>query len=276
MENEPSYKKMTMGETLATPPDKNHIVKHPFVKIKKDGKNVPYEYLPISHIQTLLDEFFGWDGWQLSGYETKIVANELVGQITLSVFSERTQSWVSRVGTAATMVRQETNAVLSDYNAKLKNALEADAPHLLSDCIKSAAKQFGRVFGRDLGRDKTDIYDPSALENLQDERNPYKYIDALYNCTTNAEFVRLRNECLENKLGSENSMVWAAFVRTQERLKKTLCIDSPKLNEIVLEVASGKASLEVLEKHYIAITPEARQQILNAISVEPPKTAKNG
>lgn len=268
---EKELRKMTMGETLASPPDKNQIVKHPFVKIKKDGKNVPYEYLPISHIQTLLDEFFGWDGWQLGGYETKIVANELVGQITLSVFSERTQSWVSRVGTAATMVRQETNAVLSDYNAKLKNALEADAPHLLADCIKSAAKQFGRVFGRDLGRDKTDVYDPNALENLQDERNPYKYVDALYNCTTNAEFMKLRGECLNNGLAKENPIVFVAFVKTQERLKKTLCIDSPKFQEVLVDVSTGRASLDVLQKHFVEITPEAKQALLSAISIEPKK-----
>ena len=56
------------------------------------------------------------------------------------------------------MIRQQKDADLTDVSKKIKNALEMDYPHLLADCIKSAAKSLGKAFGRDLNREFEDTY----------------------------------------------------------------------------------------------------------------------
>jgi hypothetical protein len=40
----------------------------------------------------------------------------------------------------------------SDVDAKIKNTLVKDFPHLKAECIKNAAKSLGKYFGRDLNR----------------------------------------------------------------------------------------------------------------------------
>ena len=115
------------------------------------------KYVPISHIQTLLDTlFFGL--WQTKNFNYKVIANELVGSIDLWVYHPVLKDWLVRTGVAATQIRQNKGADLTDIGAKIKNALEMDAAHLYADCVKSAAKTLGPAFGRDLNRDFTDNY----------------------------------------------------------------------------------------------------------------------
>lgn len=119
------------------------------------------EYIPISHIQMLLDEaFLGL--WTTENFRFQLVANEMAGSIDLKVFHPIAKCWITRTGNAATMIRQSSGAQITDIGAKMKNACEMDFPHLLSDCIKSAAKSLGVKFGRDLNRAFIDHYDPIA------------------------------------------------------------------------------------------------------------------
>lgn len=115
------------------------------------------QYVPISHVQTLLDQmFFGL--WQTKCFTYKVVGNELVGSIELWVYHPIIKEWLVRTGVAATQIRQNKGAKLTDIDQKIKNALEMDAPHLYADCVKSAAKTLGPAFGRDLNREFTDNY----------------------------------------------------------------------------------------------------------------------
>jgi hypothetical protein len=134
------------------------------VKVNKFAKNS--EYVPIGHIQTMLDQmFFGL--WQTKNFKKDVIANELVGSIELWVFHPVVKEWIVRTGVAATQIRQEKNAKLTDIDKKIKNALEQDAPHLYADCLKSAAKTLGPAFGRDLNRDFVDNYKALVSNHVQ-------------------------------------------------------------------------------------------------------------
>lgn len=125
------------------------------IKVNKFANGT--KYVPISHVQTLLDQmFFGL--WQTKCFTYKVVGNELVGSIELWVYHPIIKEWLVRTGVAATQIRQNKGAKLTDIDAKIKNALEMDAPHLYADCVKSAAKTLGPAFGRDLNREFTDNY----------------------------------------------------------------------------------------------------------------------
>jgi len=124
--------------------------------LKRSG----FDYLPVSHIETLLDEIFGAGCWSCEMQSIQVIGNEILGICNLKVFHPILLQWITRTGTAATQIRQSKGAENTDVNAKLKNALEMDVPHLKSDCLKNAAKTLGRVFGRDLNRAFEDIYDP--------------------------------------------------------------------------------------------------------------------
>ena len=124
------------------------------------------QYVPISHIQTLLDQlFFGL--WQTKNFSYQVVGNELVGSIELWVYHPVIKEWLVRTGVAATQIRQNKGAQITDINAKIKNALEMDAPHLYADCIKSACKTLGPAFGRDLNRDFVDNYKALVSQHIQ-------------------------------------------------------------------------------------------------------------
>ena len=128
------------------------------------------KYVPISHIQTLLDQlFFGL--WQTKNFSYQVVGNELVGSIELWVYHPVIKEWLVRTGVAATQIRQNRGAEITDINAKIKNALEMDAPHLYADCIKSACKTLGPAFGRDLNRDFVDNYKTLVSDHIN--KNTY-------------------------------------------------------------------------------------------------------
>lgn len=138
------------------------------IKTNKFQNNA--QYVPISHIQTLLDQlFFGL--WQTKGFSYQVVGNELVGRVELWIYHPVIKEWLVRTGVAATQIRQNKGAAISDINSKIKNALEMDAPHLYADCIKSACKTLGPAFGRDLNRDFVDNYKALLSEHV--DKNKY-------------------------------------------------------------------------------------------------------
>lgn len=136
-------------------PKQDELFEHPHAK--------GYRYLPISFVQMSLDEVF-LGLWEEVNFQWQIVGNEIVGTLELRVFHPVAKVWITRIGTAATMIRQAQGSKISDIDAKQKNALEMDFPHLKSDCLKSAAKSLGLSFGRDLNRKFADVYHPMVHE----------------------------------------------------------------------------------------------------------------
>jgi hypothetical protein len=110
-----------------------------------------FKYVSIDYCQNKLNEvFFGQ--WKTENFRWQVVANEIIGSVDLHVFHPVSETWLVRTGAAANIIRQDAGAQLTDVNAKKKNALEQDFPKLMSECIKAACKQLGRLFGQDLNR----------------------------------------------------------------------------------------------------------------------------
>lgn len=142
------------------------------------------KYLPISFIQMKLDEFY-FGLWRTENFKTKVVANEITGEVELSVFHPVYQQWITRVGAASVMIQlraqyeyHPNGEIKTDRNGaqikkkknildaaeKIENTLVKDYPHLYAECVKSAAKTLGKVFGRDLNRKFIDSYTPFSLQ----------------------------------------------------------------------------------------------------------------
>lgn len=146
------------NQRLNTPPPKEEIKENKFADNAK--------YLPISFVQMTLDEmYFGL--WETVNFTKQVIVNEIVGSVELRVFHPVIKQWITKTGVAATPIRLVKDSEVTDVSAKIKNALTQDAPHLLADCIKNAAKQLGKRFGRDLNRKFEDTYNPMVLPVAQ-------------------------------------------------------------------------------------------------------------
>lgn len=106
-------------------------------------------YLPISYVEQLLDEVYS-GLWKTDNFTYKLIENEIVGSLQLSVFHPIAQVWITRNGSAGQPVRKN-----KDTGKKITNTLVMDFPHLKAACITNAAKGLGRLFGRDLNREHT-------------------------------------------------------------------------------------------------------------------------
>jgi hypothetical protein len=158
-ENDLRTKLQTYTGILHAAPDPTAIKEHPYVK--------GHYYLPISYLEMNLDEcFFGQ--WKTENFRYSNIANEIVGVIDLWFYHPITAVWLCRTGAAGTQIRYETEyqnnkkvkTDIMDISKKITNALEADFPHLKSDCIRNACLGIGKRFGRDLNRKHRAAYQP--------------------------------------------------------------------------------------------------------------------
>jgi hypothetical protein len=161
-----------IANNLAIQPEANTIAKNDMVMIKDlknpAGPKVAADYLPISVIQNRLDEVYN-GLWSAENFNSRTVANEIVGSLDLKVFHPIAKIWISRPGAAAVMIQMKSttnggDGDITNIRNKITNTLVKDYPHLLSECIKNAAKSLGLTFGRDLNRKYTDSYFPFELE----------------------------------------------------------------------------------------------------------------
>lgn len=128
-------------------------------------------FLPISFVEMQLDEaFFGM--WQTENFITKLVANEMVGQIDLKIFHPVAKQWITRTGAASVQIQQAAGTAIDQIGEhKIKNTLVKDYPHLKAECVKNAAKSIGKLFGRDLNREHVDNYNPLMTDENDDSIN---------------------------------------------------------------------------------------------------------
>jgi len=132
-------------------PKASEVKENPFANKAK--------YIPVSYIEMELDEmFFGL--WQTENFQSQIVVNEVIGQIDLIVYHPVIKEWIRRTGAASVPIQMAKGSGVTDVQKKIHNTLVKDYPHLKSECIKNAAKSFGKKFGRDLNRVFEDQYTP--------------------------------------------------------------------------------------------------------------------
>lgn len=173
------------------------------------------KYLPISFIQMKLDEIFV-GLWRTENFTTQVVANEIIGQIELSVFHPVAKVWITRIGAASVMIQQKKGAEITDINAKHKNTLVKDYPHLLAECMKSAAKTLGKLFGRDLNRQFNDEY-TSFIDKAKELNESEEALTAINEATTRKELTAIASEHPE---WLENELILDRFTGRVAQLKK--------------------------------------------------------
>lgn len=132
-----------------------------------DGKA---KTLPISFIEMTLDELF-LGQWDTCNFTSKVVANEVCGELELVLLHPITGREIRRSGAAAIIIQvdkapdtisgQARNEWALNPSNKKSNALDLGYPKLKAECVKNAAQSLGKIFGRDLNRKKTDQYQPS-------------------------------------------------------------------------------------------------------------------
>lgn len=182
-------------------------------------------YLPISFLEMTLDEiFFGL--WQTKGFSSKVVANELVGEIELQYFHPIAKVWLSRIGCAGVQIQYEAQyedvggqkvkkkVDITDISKKITNTLTKDYPHLKAQCFRNACLSIGKSFGRDLNREFEDQYVPAMQEAKPDPLKVamQKIIEGL-----------------------------AVYKGEDKELLKTMCSDKQNAGEFTMDIANDVA-----------------------------------
>jgi len=135
----------------------NKAVTEKEIKINKFAKNA--KYIPISHIEMKLDEYF-FGMWQTVNFRTQVIVNEIVGSIDLQVKHPVTGEWLTRTGAGAVPIQMSSGSGVLSVEQKIHNTLVKDYPHLKAMCLLNASKSLGKLFGRDLNREFEDEYQP--------------------------------------------------------------------------------------------------------------------
>lgn len=145
-------------------------------QIKINGLARNSKYLPINYIEKLLDEHYT-GLWQVHSFNYKVVANEIIGDLTLEVFNPAAKIWIKRIGTGSVqiMTKKDTNAM--EISNKIQNCLIMLMPKLKAECIKNAAKSLGVVFGRNLNRDDDNSFEDltEKIENFEEKQQEKTY-----------------------------------------------------------------------------------------------------
>jgi hypothetical protein len=131
---------------------------------ERDGR----QYVPIEIVERKLNQFFN-GLWETYEFKYQVIVNELVGSLILSVYHPDAGVWLRRSGTGAVLIQQKAvyepdgkggqtkkKTDVLDVSLKIANTLEKDMGHLKADCIKNAAKSWGRSFGSALLRNVED------------------------------------------------------------------------------------------------------------------------
>jgi hypothetical protein len=147
-------------------------------EIKTNQQANNSKYIGIGTIESELDYLYN-GLWSTENFRWQVVANEIIGSLDLKVFHPVAMIWLTRTGSASTMIQQKKDSDIQDIGAKIKNTLVKDFPHLKAECIKNAAKSLGDRFGRNLNRNQDD-----DLSKLHDTAN---YIQEINDATKLAE-----------------------------------------------------------------------------------------
>jgi hypothetical protein len=142
-ENKPTQQSKRWQEVLATPPPKNIVVEHPFVKGLK--------YIPIGTVEGMLDRIFGIGNWSIKVNSIQLIANSVVVCVTLRInFNDRV---IEHDGVGASPLQVNAGANATDISQLKSNAVMLAVPAAKSFAIKDAAEHLGEMFGRNLNRE---------------------------------------------------------------------------------------------------------------------------
>jgi len=184
------------------------------------------KYLPISFVQTTLDELFlGLWSWVVKQYQ--VIANEITIHGDLRFFHHVARVWLTRSGVASAIIRQRKDADLTDIGAKIKDSLVMDLPHAEADALKSAARKIGKIFGRDLNRKFVDQYQRSEFSD--EEVNAQKEVKRFEELSTS----------LRKSLAALPVEVADRFRATAKDKREAGALDADALEQLLSEVKAA-------------------------------------
>ena len=160
----------SLVEAIKTQKDRSDTVKtqqfqmilnrepHPDTIATHKQTGVPY--LPISHVEMTMDEwFFGL--WNTANCHIQLMLNHVVVTMEVTAKHPVTGDWLTRSGVGATKIRQKSGSKVEDFAATMiGNALEMDAPKAKAQAFTNAAASLGKLLGRDIARDIADTMQP--------------------------------------------------------------------------------------------------------------------
>lgn len=117
-----------------------------------------FKYLPISFIETAMDEIF-FGQWSVKGFKYEQFQNELVGSLEIEIISPINGRVITRTGTGSVLVYEGRSTCLT-----------LGVPRLKTECIKNAVQSLGKYFGRDLNREIFDNYDPMIKPKKEEKQ----------------------------------------------------------------------------------------------------------
>jgi len=165
-----------------------NLLNEPPKKVNTNSLANNSKYVPVDDIERQLDMLYS-GLWSTEKFEYKVVANEIIGNITLKVFHPVAKVWLTRCGAGSIMIMVSKGkpAVLEN---KIKNALVSGFPKLKSECIKNAAKSLGVSFGRNLNRKNTNEIKilPEILIEKEEINNVREKLNA---CETKSDFKKI-------------------------------------------------------------------------------------
>ncbi len=156
---------------LNAEPKKEWIKHHPIVKVKRDGKYVPHEYIPIERIEFLLTAIF--IQWRVEVLDTKLIANSVCVTVRLHVKSPLDGEWTYQDGVGACSIQTNEGAGAIDFNQMKSAAIQMGLPAAKSYAISDAADHFGKIFGKDLNRQGAVNYGNLAARWKKNEHSTY-------------------------------------------------------------------------------------------------------
>lgn len=130
--------------------------------IKKDGQSMPYPYVPIGIVETLLKLFFV--NPQIIIVNAVQVFNAIQVTACIKYTCPITGKEMQQYGIGAKQVQLRTGAPAFDLTQINNAAVEKAAPAARALAIKDAADRIGKIFGADIARDHT-LALTSALAN---------------------------------------------------------------------------------------------------------------
>lgn len=145
------------------------------IKVNKYAGNS--RYLPITHLEMQLDEYF-FGLWTVENVKWERIANEVCVSLDLKVFHPIAKTWITRSGVGAAMIQFSKDSDMMDMNNKIKNTLVKDFPHAKAQAFRNAAQSLGKLFGRDLNREEPANYEPIVDKVTKAEKRVMQMIDA--------------------------------------------------------------------------------------------------
>jgi len=131
-------------------PEPKYIKEHPIIKMQVGGRSVPYKYVPITYMRTILDAIYPNYSYEIK--ESKLIANSIQTTVRLYLTDwNGNQFFRDGVGAQKIQVNKDSSPV--DMSQMKSDAIQMAAPSSATYAFKNACESLGNLFGRGLNSD---------------------------------------------------------------------------------------------------------------------------